>query len=46
MPSNNTINKNFDEQEFKILKEIDEGKGIPMEEAVRELEAEYGLSRK
>ena len=26
MPSNNTINKNFDEQEFKILKEINEGK--------------------
>ena len=30
----------------QALKEIDEGKGIPMEEAVRELEAEYGLSRK
>lgn len=30
----------------QALKEIDEGKGIPMEEAVKELEAEYGLSRK
>lgn len=29
----------------QALKEIDEGKGIPMEEAVKELEEEYGLSR-
>ena len=37
--------KDIFEQIEIALKEIEDGKGIPMEEAVAELEAEYGLSR-
>ena len=39
------LKKDIEEQIDEALKEIEEGKGIPMEQAVKEMEAKYGFHR-